>query len=35
MNYFLENYISPILKVVMNERSFRAVRKRLENDLKN
>ena len=30
MSYFLENNVSPILKDVMVERSYRAVRKRLE-----
>ena len=32
MNYYLENYISPILKDAMKERSLRAVRKTLENE---
>ena len=34
MNYFLENYVSPLLKESLKERSFRAVRYRLESELK-
>ena len=30
MNYFLENYISPLIKDQLNERSLRSVRKRME-----
>ena len=33
MNYFLENYISPILMDNLKERSARAVKLRLEKEL--